>query len=551
MTATIMPIDQAQMRKVSEHNEDVCEAVKVMSRKLASVDHKNYEEIRVLSKEWMNNVYELKKSLAQQQLLSTAMRENARIEDEEGIESFRDRYRFLVDKLKDDVRAYFYDLREFVDLPQDFTLPKTWDHFNLDMEMDLEQIPSTVANSHVSAGLDALVHLLNYRDAIVALLLNGLLFQKAVFDWDVKAQHEYADGPMVQMFETIVDYISKTETIPAKYVSEIPRAFQDGSFTLVKRGNVSGGLRGKLSPVQSRLRVLLREMQGLDHGLRNLTFDQSVSILDQNRSTGKNIAVTELRGEVIKWYNKCQILEKDLRRGKASRSDVQEVEQLTAKCEGKEAYTKKLNSSYLKLEGEVQTLRMDIMNLRRGRDELEARNQKSTKETVPLLERMGLLLRKARDCVNTLTADAEVLSLLFRKQVEENKKSASEHCEHTQELCGLQEDLKQARSEIQRKEAELQKKETLYLRTMAARKAIHESFLHDKAKITAAEDNMRRREFEWEEMLKVLNGRDSEINHLKEYLRRTSQRIDELEQQCKMCWRMLAEVVRKSPEAQF
>merc|ERR1719378_1434290 len=84
-------------------------------------------------------------------------------------------------------------------------------------------------------------------------------------------------------------------------------------------------------------------------------------------------------------------------------------------------------------------------------------------------------------------------------------------------------------------EDELQKKETLYLRTMAARKSIHEAYLEQKAQITEVEDRMRQRDMDWQEMLKVIQGRDSEIKNLKDDLGRCNQRIDELEQQKKMC----------------
>merc|ERR1719217_302394 len=85
------------------------------------------------------------------------------------------------------------------------------------------------------------------------------------------------------------------------------------------------------------------------------------------------------------------------------------------------------------------------------------------------------------------------------------------------------------------KEDELQKKETLYLRTMAARQSMHEAYLEQKAKITEIEQQMKKREAEWQEMLSVIEGRDNEIKKLKEDLRRANLRIDEMEQQKKMC----------------
>merc|ERR1712096_3314 len=80
-----------------------------------------------------------------------------------------------------------------------------------------------------------------------------------------------------------------------------------------------------------------------------------------------------------------------------------------------------------------------------------------------------------------------------------------------------------------------QKKETLYLRTMAARKSIHESYLQQKEKTAEAEEKMRQRDNDWQEMLKVIEVRDCEIRQYQMDPARGNQRIDELEQQKKKC----------------
>merc|ERR1712060_816924 len=70
---------------------------------------------------------------------------------------------------------------------------------------------------------------------------------------------------------------------------------------------------------------------------------------------------------------------------------------------------------------------------------------------------------------------------------------------------------------------------------MAARKSIHETHLEQKAKILHVENNMRQKEADWQEMLKVVEGRDSEIKQLNDDLDRARQRIDELQMQKAMC----------------
>merc|ERR1712139_97699 len=108
------------------------------------------------------------------------------------------------------------------------------------------------------------------------------------------------------------------------------------------------------------------------------------------------------------------------------------------------------------------------------------------------------------------------------------------HEEISNELAKLGKQLKNERLKNQFKEDELQKKETLYLRTMAARKSIHEAYLEQKSQITEVEERMRKRDEDWQEMLKVIQGRDNDIKNLKLDLGRCQQRIDELEQQKKM-----------------
>merc|ERR1711879_104618 len=98
-----------------------------------------------------------------------------------------------------------------------------------------------------------------------------------------------------------------------------------------------------------------------------------------------------------------------------------------------------------------------------------------------------------------------------------------------------QTELRREMTRNQYTEEELQKKETLYLRTMAARKSIHESYLQQKGKTAQAEEKMRQRDNDWQEMLKVIEVRDSEIRQYQLDLSRANQRIDELEQQKKKC----------------
>jgi hypothetical protein len=529
-----------QMRMVTEHNERVTNDIRTMKDKVSSLNPRNYEETAAGVRKWTQNVHELKGSLAKQQEVSQAMREGARLEDEQHGESFRDKFGFLVDRLKDDIRYFFYSLKDFVDLPQDFSHVKTWDHYIHDMEMDIKKaIPAVMADNMPSC-LDTIVSMLNFRDAVMAHLLNGVLFQRAVLDWDLKSQSTYADKPMVEMAELVVELFSKTETVPAKLVAEVPTIKESGPFTYDKArfDKTEDGLVHSLSPLQGRLLTALRQVQALDSGMRNMKFGQQVNIPDKHRGErGKLVAADQLRQEVTKWFRKCQTLEQELQATKASRHTPWElqVEQLTAQNVEKEKINKQLRTQLSKIEGEVQSLRNELQTTRRERAELADKSARMQKENVPMLNQIEKLLGKSREAVDILTADAELLSNMFREQVKDNKTNIEKHEDISKELTRITKQLKNERLKNQFKEDELAKKETLYLRTMAARKSIHEAYLEQKAKITEMEDKMRGRDEDWQEMLKVVQGRDSEIKHLKEDLQRTNQRIDELEQQKKMC----------------
>jgi len=548
------------MRKITDHNEQVTTSIRTMNEKVKNLDPRNYEASAASVKNWTQNVHDLKVSLEKQGDLSKAMRENARIDEERHGESFRDKFSFVIDRLRDDIRFFYHSLQEFVDHPQDFSRVsiKTWDHYIHDMEMDVKKTIPAIMSDNMPAALDTIVTMMNFRDAIMSHLLNGLLFQKAVLDWDLKSPQSYADKPMVDMAELVVDSYSKTQSVSAKLTGELPSLLDIGSFTYDESrfDKSAEGQTMDLSPLQSRLIACLHGMQSLDRGMRNMKFGQSVTIEEKGASKsdkshrhrdkhrrddkyehGQYVAAEGLRDEVTKWFRKCQTLEQELQSNKAQRHAPleQQVENLTNICREKDTANKQLRTQINKLEGELQSLRNELQTTKRERAELSEKNAKMQKENVPMLNQMDKLLGKSRDSVNVLTADAEMLSNMFKEQMKENHANVDKHETMSKELAKIHKHLKNERLKNEFKEDELQKKETLYVRTMAARKSIHEAYLEQKAQITEVEEKMKSREDDWQEMLKVVQGRDSEIKHLKEDLLRSHQRIDELEQQKKMC----------------
>merc|ERR1712048_1551701 len=138
-----------------------------------------------------------------------------------------------------------------------------------------------------------------------------------------------------------------------------------------------------------------------------------------------------------------------------------------------------------------------------------------------------------------------MLSNMFRLQVQEKKKIIHEKSDISKELVRVDKQLEGAKLKNAAEEAELQKKETLYLRTMAARRSIQECVVEQKERIRAVEEKMRQREANIQEMLKVREGRDSEIRQLNEDMRRAKQRIHELKKQRDMCCEEFEKVARR------
>jgi chromosome segregation ATPase len=106
-----------------------------------------------------------------------------------------------------------------------------------------------------------------------------------------------------------------------------------------------------------------------------------VNIPDKHRRDGKYVAADELRGEVTKWFTKCQRLEQELQANKAQRHAPleQQVENLTATCRDKDTANKQLRTQMHKIEGELTSLRNELQTTRRERAELQEKNARCRK----------------------------------------------------------------------------------------------------------------------------------------------------------------------------
>lgn len=535
-----MPIDPGRLRQVNELNEKVIEGLRSTSSKLEQMDHRDAEIWSQTTRVWAQNTLDLKSSLDELKEFFKDMRESARIQDQQQSESFNEKYRFLVERLKADVRQLFGSLQCYIDLPQDFARIRTWNDCIYDLEMELKGISASNIGKDVLS-VEPLATLLNYRDSVISLLLTGLLFRKAVLDWDLKSGRSYADGKMVEMSELVVNCFTKTGTLPAKLrPSALPGVQEPGPFTYTKPQSDKAekaekpekGIPPGLTALQSSFLSTLRELQVQDLGLRSLAFNEKVHITNKGDSSGNNTAASELQNEMVKWFEKYSQLNAELSSSKGKRQSELEaqVQSLTDKLFEKDSKIKRDITRIHKLEGDVQSLKYELESLNQEAKHLEDQSTSILKDK-PLIKKIDDIVKNSNLAAEMLVKDSLIFSAAFRRQVQENTHIFEDRDGIEIELTKIKRQLDAEKQKNIAKEAELHKKETLYLRTMAARKHIQESYEEQRDRIQKVEEQISRREDERQEMLLVAEGRECEIKQLDEDLARARNRIAELKSQ--------------------
>lgn len=357
-----------------------------------------------------------------------------------------------------------------------------------------------------------------------------------MLDWDLKAERAYADGPTVAMAELAVNIFSKTESLPYKLrPTALPKLSGHGPFTFLKikeeKGRQPANTAPGLTALQGHLLAVLREMQRMGKGLRNMDFAEKVHI--STNETGENPAAEELAQEMVKWFERCAQLEKELTTNKGEVENLMErqVEELEKTLANKETANKKLVTGIHKLENEKQSLRYELMTLQREKSELTEQNNRIAKESLPVIEKMRALVDRSMEATQRLTKDSLLLSSVFRKQVQETERVLEDRDKIGKDLEKAKRQLQVEKEKNTVKEVELQKVETMYLRTMAARRSIQDSFNEQRDRIVKVEASMAQREVQRQELLRVIEGKDGHIRELEEDLRRARKRIEEMEVQ--------------------
>jgi len=541
------------------------------------------------------------RSEAKKQDTLRLQQEASRKEEELQEQLLRDKHRFLIDRLRADIRYFIHSMQEFTELPPELHA-RSWEQCIGDMLKDMdsqEGVTSGTKDANASSGdggaclaLEPIVALLNYRDRVLGCILTGILYQKAILAEDcqlypaepssprlpqptkrpsilhqglgggaeARPQSEgnvpqAPEGPMAELAELVRSLKARSDNgnVPEKYVlKDLPNAGEPGYFTYEKKqqkdgaeqsevpgsagGDAPGNVAIEKSAFQTRMLVMLREFEALDRNLRQMKFGKKVSIT-ASAVTSKTIPSEEIRKQIANVFDRCSRLEHELQMSKAQQHaalDVQ-VELNNRKCEEADKEIKKNRELVLKREEIVQTLKAESATIRREKAELAEKHQVMAGEHLPVLDKIDKELGDLRDCMDQLTADAEMLSQMFRLQVQDSKKNTQERDTIAKELASLNSTLRRERLKNQLKDIELGKKETLHQRTIEARQATLDTYTAGKTLIQEAEERMKKKDAEWEETQRQVSRKEEEINQLKEEMRRATISLDELEQQKKEC----------------
>lgn len=495
-----------------------------------------------------------------QEISKQAQQEAAKKDEEQQEQLTRDKFCFLVDRLKADIRYFIHCLEEWRASPME-NVQDAWKQHVAEMAEDLgvhDGAPLDEKGGASQGGgsgisLDPIVALLNYRDRILACIVGGALYHKAVLNngHDIEPTKE-GGGFMVELQEEVARVLREKpgQAPPDMWpVRTLPTSKGHGHFTYEKRKQQGDGV-AETSQFHSRLLVVLRETQGLHRQLRQIKFGKKINMSSRDkpssaeegkpRSRGgedKPIATQEIRVRIGEVYVKCCRLEHELQMSKAQRHaalDVQ-AELHQKRIQETDLEYQKHHKKVTALQTDVTAFKNESEAIRREKVELADKHMKMAAEHLPELDKVDKSLGVLRADVDQFTADAEMLSQMLRLQVDEHRKVTGERDERQKELQKIKRVLNHEQRKNDLKDVELGKKETLYQRTLDARQATHETYSEGKGLIRQAEERLQKKQEAWAQMQQEVARRQQQVQLLKDTMRRAVTAIDELEQQKKEC----------------
>lgn len=437
-----------------------------------------------------------------------------------------EKYRCIITRLRLDIRFLIHSLAEFSEPPE----TDEWEPLAAEAERQLQDFAAMAMKERLPS-VATIVSMLNLRDSLLMAMIDSILYWQAVLHLELR--RETPPEGMARLQEQVKMMATKMDKLPELYVlPHFPKVTDCGPYTYDKSQHAMGNdVVSEPSTLPGRFRTLFIEMHSMEKHLRRMKFGASVKW-----KPNSHVRSEDLRKEITVLFDKFSKLDHELQTSKAQRHTPwdQRIEQLNTKIQEKELTHSQLLHSKHKLESELTFLRADHNNVQKELQELKERNQKVTNENLPRLEKIKVLLKETWSEVDSLTADAAMLSAMFRQQVVEYESAVTVRDAVFSELSKVQNELREKNTKTVYKEKELQKKETLYQRTVDARRDILESYQRQKTAIKEVEERHEIQNEVWLDLQAEAEQRDDYIKDLRSQINAANKKIDLLEQQKKL-----------------
>jgi len=554
------------LKGLSDENSLLMDKIQTVSRTFRGKEGRKPEN----ASKWTENISKLSTNLAgqseQAKVLSKALQE----EEEERSQCLRDKWSFLIQKLKSDITFFASCLQEFIDPPDGGPGAEAeasqWDYYIHQVDQELKQVPARVeviGDVEAITNIAPLQSLLNMRDELLAKMLKGVLYQKAVLDWDIGAKRDFADSNiMVEMYDVVVNaYSNKTQglhSIPNKLQTSLGSGAPPKSGPYCKKSTLNhlSGNKSKsakqaedvsLDTFTATYHATLREFLRLDKLVRKFYFGSGVCQVES--SGGVSVKAQDLRQEISTWYKKCVAMDHELQVLKAARHThlSSQVEQLQQKLESKEDQFRRVSREKAFLETDIARLSNERTDLAQKLKEINERYTRLSTQTVPKLDKLNELVENSVNAVRVLQADSELLSAILLEQVAETEGEKSKRDSVSKETKNVHELYRKEVRKNQLMQEEMKKKEILIVRAMGARKEMQEAYHARGEELMAVEETIKSAETKKQEMMKTIEEYKSEILKGQTDLGKQMQRVDELEQVTAFLIKKLATLDPRNP----
>jgi hypothetical protein len=516
---------QWDLGKIEKHNAQVCEVARKLSHELREIDKTDFQASEVILQQWLDNVYELVTNLHQQEMCAHAVKKDLRSEELGLSQSFRDKYNHIVETVKSRALESFRILPLFANLAYDTSESKGWDYHLRMCDADLKKIRLAGPEPGLR-DLTSLIQLLNFYDQSRAILVKCMLYRHVVLDWDLKMHRDVAELGYSEVFDIVLNTISKHGVVLQSYVlPQVPHLGEgseespEGLFTE----------KGRFPIFASYLIEALRGHERLRKCLRNLEFGRMVLV-----DAGEGMASSEgLVDDVTHWRSRRIELAKELEQSNTQR-DLKE-EAVMNELEQRLAQQQDLLGQMARKRSELTS---DLSRVQHDRTEAQAQLKETTDRynklattSVPSIELLDTILEKTMATMNILEKDAFYFSDLFRDKALTIKEANDQKRKDMVSVVDVEQMVDAETEKIGEIEGQLADKERVILQNITGRKVLHDSLNELLEKKQQAENEADKNFREVQEMRDIVFRKKLEVEEYEDLLARAKGRVEELRNQ--------------------